>query len=140
LRGDEDVLELEIGGEVTRAAVVSRQDGVEVSARGGRWLIRRGPVPVLAPGQRARTSNGQVVAPMPGSVVSIAIGEGDRVARGDALLTLTAMKMEIVLEAPEEGVVEAVACAPGDLVVADQVLVALRLESERNVVGDSTVL
>ena len=125
--GAEGVLEIETDGEVVRAAVAERQDGVEVSARGGRWLVRRGPVPVLAPGQRA-TSDGQVVAPMPGSVVSIMVSEGDRVAAGEALLTLTAMKMEIVLEAPVAGTVETISCEPGELVSADRELVRLRLD------------
>ena len=125
--GAEGVLEIETDGEVVRAAVAERQDGVEVSARGGRWLVRRGPVPVLAPGQRA-TSDGQVVAPMPGSVVSIMVSEGDRVAAGEALLTLTAMKMEILLEAPVAGTVETISCEPGELVSADRELVRLRLD------------
>jgi 3-methylcrotonyl-CoA carboxylase alpha subunit len=119
------VLGIETAGEMARAAITERSDGVEVSARGGRWLVRRGPVPVLAPGRRA-ASNGQVMAPMPGSVVSIEVNEGDSVTRGDTLLTMTAMKMELALEAPDDGVVEAVACVPGDFVAADQVLVTLR--------------
>jgi acetyl/propionyl-CoA carboxylase alpha subunit len=124
--GAEGVLEIDFGGEVARAAVAERQDGVEVSAGGGRWLVRRGPVPVLAPGQRAMASNGQVVAPMPGTIVSVAVREGDAVAKGDPLLALYAMKMELTVEAPDDGVVEAIACAEGDLVAADQVLVTLR--------------
>jgi acetyl/propionyl-CoA carboxylase alpha subunit len=125
-RGVEGVLEIDFGGEAVRAVAAGRQDGVDVSARGGRWLVRRGPEPVLAPAQRAATSNGQVVAPMPGTVVSVAVAEGDVVARGDTLLTLYAMKMELAIEAPVDGVVAAVACAEGDLVAADQVLVTLR--------------
>ena len=128
--GAESVLEVAIGGEVIRASVVDRADGVAVSARGGQWLVRRGPAPVLAPWQRTATSNGQVVAPMPGTVVSIAVAEADAVAKGDTLLTLYAMKMELAIEAPEDGVIETVACAPGDLVAADQVLVTMRPDGE----------
>jgi acetyl/propionyl-CoA carboxylase alpha subunit len=129
-RGAEGVLDLRIGDATARAVAVERPGDVEVSARGGRWLVRRGPEPTRAPAQRATASNGQVVAPMPGTVVSVAVREGARVAPGDALVTLYAMKMELAMEAPEAGVVEAVACEEGELVAADQVLVTLRPDGD----------
>jgi biotin carboxyl carrier protein len=49
----------------------------------------------------------------------------DRVERGQPLVTLTAMKMELVCEAPTAGLVESIACRVDDLVAADQLLVSL---------------
>jgi propionyl-CoA carboxylase alpha chain len=48
---------------------------------------------------------GSLVAPMPGSVVRIAVGVGDRVAAGDPILWLEAMKMQHRINAPADGVV-----------------------------------
>ena len=49
----------------------------------------------------------------------------DAVRRGDVLVMLEAMKMELPLRAPHDGVVRAVRCAPGDLVQPGAPLVEL---------------
>ncbi len=129
VREADGVLAIDMDGEVTRAVVVSRGAGLlEVFARGGRWPVVPGPRSEVTRELQAAASDGQVRAPMPGSVVRLHIAPGDRVERGAALLTLTAMKMEIELDAPADAMVEAVSCAEGDLVAADQVLVTLRLD------------
>ena len=46
----------------------------------------------------------------------ISVTPGDRVARGDTLIVLEAMKMELPLKAPVDGVIAAIACQVGDLV------------------------
>ena len=53
------------------------------------------------------------------------MAEGQAVARGDTLVVLEAMKMEIPLRAPRDGRVSAVLCAAGDQVDADVPLVEL---------------
>jgi 3-methylcrotonyl-CoA carboxylase alpha subunit len=50
-------------------------------------------------------SDGALLSPMPGRVISVEVRQGDRVARGQKLLTLEAMKMEHSLTAPFDGVV-----------------------------------
>ena len=50
-------------------------------------------------------ADGAIVAPMPGKVTSVEISQGDKVAKGQRLLTLEAMKMEHGLVAPFDGVV-----------------------------------
>ena len=57
-------------------------------------------------GGAGASGDGAIAAPMPGRVLSVAVKQGDRVARGQALLVLEAMKMEHALVAPFEGVVE----------------------------------
>jgi len=66
---------------------------------------------------------GQVGAPMPGVVGSVAVHAGQRVNAGDTLLTIEAMKMETVLNAEREAVVEAVHVAPGDQIDAKDLLI-----------------
>ncbi|QRP43726.1 biotin carboxylase N-terminal domain-containing protein [Amycolatopsis sp. FDAARGOS 1241] len=53
----------------------------------------------------AALAAGSLVAPMPGTVVRLAVGVGDAVAAGDPLLWLEAMKMEHRISAPADGVV-----------------------------------
>ena len=64
-------------------------------------------------------------APMPGSVVRVHVASGDRVATGDPIVTLEAMKMEHVVVAPADGVAVDIAVAAGDHVVRGQPLAAV---------------
>ena len=63
----------------------------------------------------------EVRSPMPGTVVSVSVSDGDHVEAGQVLLAVEAMKMEHQLVAPLEGTVH-ITAASGDLVKADQVL------------------
>ncbi len=71
---------------------------------------------------------GQVAAPMPGAVVSVAVTVGQKVERGDVLVTLEAMKMETAIRAERPAVVEQVLVTPGAQVEAKDLLVALIVE------------
>ena len=53
---------------------------------------------------------------MPGRIVSIGCAVGDRVSRGQVLAVLEAMKVQMRLSAPRDGVVAAVRVSAGDLV------------------------
>jgi geranyl-CoA carboxylase alpha subunit len=67
--------------------------------------------------------DGKVRASMNGRVVSLDVAVGDRVARGQKLLVLEAMKMEHVHVAYVDGTVEAIHVAEGDQVEAHRVVV-----------------
>jgi 3-methylcrotonyl-CoA carboxylase alpha subunit len=56
------------------------------------------------------------MAPMSGTIVSVLVKPGERVAKGRALIVLEAMKMEHTIAAPMAGVVAAVNYAVGDRV------------------------
>jgi 3-methylcrotonyl-CoA carboxylase alpha subunit len=66
---------------------------------------------------------------MPGRVVKVMANAGDKVAKGQALMILEAMKMEHTIVSPREGVIERVAYAENQLVPADAVLISFREES-----------
>ena len=63
--------------------------------------------------------------PMPATVVRIAVHAGDRVAAGDILIVLEAMKMELPIRAPRDGTIAAIHCVEGQLVQPDQDLIDL---------------
>jgi 3-methylcrotonyl-CoA carboxylase alpha subunit len=59
---------------------------------------------------------GALSAPMPATVAKILVAPGRTVTRGEPLLILDAMKMELSIRAPRDGVITAIRCAEGDLV------------------------
>ena len=75
---------------------------------------------------REITGTERVVAPMPGSVLSVRVAPGDAVEAGQTLLVLEAMKMENAVTAPVAGTIERVLVEPGRQVQRGEVLVELR--------------
>jgi biotin carboxyl carrier protein len=75
----------------------------------------------------ARTSAGQsaagIVAPMPARVIKVLVAPGQAVRKGETVIVVEAMKMELPLKALGDGTVTAVRCREGELVQADVVLV-----------------
>ena len=57
-----------------------------------------------------------LASPMPATVAAVNVAPGQTVVRGDVLIMLEAMKMELPIIAPRDGRVTSVACARGDLV------------------------
>ena len=113
--------------EVTRTGVVV--DGVAadipqaaIAVRDGdtRWVFLDGEVyefDVQSPGRRrGAVQHGTLTAPMPATVRKIIVGPGAAVRRGDTLLVLEAMKMELPVRAPGDGTVKRVSCREGELV------------------------
>jgi 3-methylcrotonyl-CoA carboxylase alpha subunit len=66
-----------------------------------------------------------LTAPMPARVSKILIQSGSVVKKGDTLVVLEAMKMELPVRSPADGKVAAVHCREGELVDADAVLIDL---------------
>ncbi len=76
--------------------------------------------------RKADASNpNHVGAPMPGTVATIAVAVGQKVERGDVLVTLEAMKMEAAVRADRDGEVVEVAVRPGQPVDAKDLLVVM---------------
>jgi 3-methylcrotonyl-CoA carboxylase alpha subunit len=75
---------------------------------------------------RARTRPVQsLVAPMPATVAKVLVQPGAKVTKGETVLLLEAMKMELPIRAPADAIVTAVHCREGGLVQAGAVLVEL---------------
>ncbi|CAN7632974.1 acetyl/propionyl/methylcrotonyl-CoA carboxylase subunit alpha [Caulobacter sp. LjRoot300] len=78
-----------------------------------------------AGGAHAAASDGAILSPMPGKIVSVAVEAGQAVVKGQTLLTLEAMKMEHALAAPFDGVVTELSAVAGGQVSEGVVLAKL---------------
>jgi len=86
----------------------------------------RSQVAKRPPQRKAEPDNPRHVgAPMPGTIATIAVAAGRKVARGDLLATLEAMKMETAVRAEVDGEVAEVLVSPGQQVDAKDLLVVL---------------
>lgn len=94
-----------------------------------RWVFVDGEVyefEVQRQGRRRDTAHhGTLSAPMPATVRKIVVAEGATVRKGETLLVLEAMKMELPVRAPSDGVVSKIACREGDLVQPGMTLVEI---------------
>jgi biotin carboxyl carrier protein len=70
-------------------------------------------------------SSGELAAPMPGQVRAVQVAEGEAVVRGQTLVILEAMKMEIKVAAPKDGKVRSLKVKQGQTVERDQPLVEI---------------
>ncbi len=68
----------------------------------------------------------EIVAPMPGRVAKVMVAEGDRVRKGQPVLVLEAMKMELVLSAEVPGTVTRLRVTVGTQIEAGAVLVEIK--------------
>ncbi len=73
----------------------------------------------------AKSSDGEVLAPMPGKIVSLMVNKGDSVKEGQVVAILEAMKMENEIQAPKGGVVVDVRVSKGANVNRGDVLLVI---------------
>ena len=93
----------------------------ESSALEAKTQIKEAPA-----ASKAATGAAEVIeAPMPGTVLSFSVNEGDRVRKGDLLLILEAMKMENEIVSPVDGRVSLIAAKAGQSVNAGEVLLKI---------------
>ena len=83
------------------------------------------PVKVAAPAVAAGAGNIKVTAGAAGKVFKIEASVGQNVKKGDAVIIIEAMKMEIPVVAPEDGTVASIDVAVGDAIDAGAVLATL---------------
>jgi len=121
-------LTVEIGG-VARTYHCA-QDGTTlwISRDGHAWAVRE-QEPLEAARHAEDAAGGPVVSPMPGTVTVVEVAQGQRVAAGDRLVVVEAMKMEHVLTAPVDGVVRELRARVGATVAREEVLALVEPEA-----------
>lgn len=73
----------------------------------------------------AKGDKNQVGAPMPGTVIDIRVKVGDSVEKGAALVVLSAMKMEMVVQAPKAGKIKTLDVTQGMRLEGDDLVLTL---------------
>ncbi|MDT4919522.1 MAG: propionyl-CoA carboxylase alpha chain [Pseudonocardiales bacterium] len=118
---------LDVAGVRRSFAVHIDDDDVYVDSPLGPVTLRRVPRFVDPASQVAA---GSLIAPMPGSVVRIAVAVGDRVDAGQPILWLEAMKMQHRIDAPADGVVAELPVTEGQQIEVGAVLAVVSEASE----------
>jgi propionyl-CoA carboxylase alpha chain len=116
-------------GVGTTYDVAVHGDQVEVDAPGSHVRLRR--VPRFVDPATAAAA-GSLLAPMPGTVVTVHVAEGDRVEAGAPVLVLEAMKMQHTVSAPASGTVTELVVKAGTQVAAGEVLAVVAGSTAEN--------
>ena len=97
------------------------------------WVTIHGRTSVLTKQSNSRRSTGghhhtagELTAPMPGQVRMVNVSEGDVVVKGQTLVVLEAMKMEIRIQASMDGIVQKVFVKAGQTVEREQMAIEIQ--------------
>lgn len=115
----------EVEVEMGQAMLIDEYDAVAPAAPAAPTAVPAAPAaPVAVPA--AALASGEVVkAPMPGNILKINVGPGQKVEEGDVLIVLEAMKMENEIVATKSGTVAQVAVSKGAVVETGTPLVVI---------------
>lgn len=98
-----------------------------VDVDGPQGSITLTPVPVFVDPADV-IAEGSLLAPMPAAVISVAVADGQHVAKGDVVVVLEAMKMQHTITAPTDGVVSELSVTAGSQVESGAVLAVIQGE------------
>ena len=83
------------------------------------------PKEARIPKTQSQTSNMAIKAPLPGTIITVLVKPGDKVAMGQKLLTMEAMKMENNVLSEKDGTIRLVNVKPGQTVAQNETLVEI---------------
>lgn len=111
--GPDGVLRVADRGTTRQVYVLAVGDRRQVFVDGEVYDVA---VDVAGTSSRGHATADLLAAPMPAKVTAVVVQPGQRVRKGDVVVKLEAMKMELAVRAPHDGTVRAVACRVGELV------------------------
>ncbi len=114
-----------VNGNVYDVTVEENGAGAQTAASAARPVSVPKAVPKAAPKASAGAGSIKVEAGAAGKVFKIEASVGQKMAKGDTVVIVEAMKMEIPVVAPEDGTVVSIDVAVGDAIEAGQVLATL---------------
>nr|WP_177600984.1 acetyl/propionyl/methylcrotonyl-CoA carboxylase subunit alpha [Sphingomonas paucimobilis] len=128
--GDRMIAVEDEAGETLHVRIAKTRTGFRLTTRGASHQVR------VLPARAAPYATHLIekvppdlskflIAPMPGLLVRLDVGEGDKVEAGQPLAVVEAMKMENILRAAKSGTVKAIAAKTGDSLAVDAVILEL---------------
>ena len=108
-----------------KAAAVKKPQVVAVPEATGLSVTPKTPIATKPAAAAPAAGGAKVTCPLPGTVLSLNVKEGDTVSAGQTLLVLEAMKMENNIDAERGGVVKQVLAAAGATVMEGDVLLVI---------------
>jgi acetyl/propionyl-CoA carboxylase alpha subunit len=123
-------ISLIVAGKPAIVEYASNPAGLWLSLSGCTYLLEK-PAPRRAASGEADQSGVQVHSPMPAQVRSVQVTTGDEVQKGQVLMLLEAMKMEIRIKASSSGKLTNLPVQAGQTVVKDQLLAVIEIRKPR---------
>ena len=126
-----------ISADQVRLEISGRSEYVRLAKLGNTWQVAHRGCHLQIESLSARrgaagrkTLPAEVTPPMPATVVKVLTQPGQQVSRGQTLLVVSAMKMEVALKSPKDRIVREVLAREGDQVSPGQVLVTFEEEQD----------
>lgn len=118
---------LDVNGRPIQACLAARGSETWISIEGETYLVEEPGADDRRPRRRGGPDDQsrQMTPPMPAAVIRLLVAEGDLVNRGQPLIVLSAMKMEMTLTAPYRGAVKKINAAVGAQVMPGEILLEI---------------
>ncbi len=116
--------QIDVDGQKEVIQIAVKGEAAYIKAFGHTFTLK-----VVDPVEQAAQESGgsdNAKAPMPGMVVDIHVAKGDKVKKGQDLITIESMKMLTVMTAPRDGEVSGIHFEPGSTFDKNDVLVTLK--------------
>lgn len=114
-----------VNGKNVAVQLNAAGDAYTATVNGKSFTVKVAEGTVAPAAGAAPAASGDAVplpSPLPGTVVKIAVAEGDEVAEGDVILVIEAMKMETEIKAPKAGIVREISVTQSQVVAAGDTL------------------
>ncbi|XP_028405687.1 methylcrotonoyl-CoA carboxylase subunit alpha, mitochondrial-like [Dendronephthya gigantea] len=119
-----------VDGVVSKISVVEHDGTLHLFSSEGHYKVHR-VVPEFIKSKSDAMNMGDAVAPMTGTIVKVNVENGQTVKEGEVVMIMEAMKMEHVISAPKDGIIEKVFYSEGDTVERNSVLISYQKETEK---------
>ena len=125
---NEHRIHLTVNGQGINAYVSDQGNGKIIAIRGKSYFVQDADLVEQTKSRKKGpgASPTEVTPPMPAVVIAVSVAEGDAVKKGQAVVIVSAMKMETTLTAPFDGTVKKVNVAEGDKVMPGDILVDIK--------------
>ena len=124
-----DAIRFRVNGVMESARFLRDRERLYILHRGVTLSVRDLTLAAPAAAAAASGGDGKVRAAMSGRVVAVLVKPGERVAAGQPVMTLEAMKMEHVHTAPISGTISAIDVAEGEQLTAGKIVVEIEAEA-----------